>query len=199
MAKKNRPDWGPPGGEPLAPTKGQARNRKIVKWFFLLSVGLLIVVILAPSSDSDKMPSNVVLSPVGKLEQVILKETGSKSNLKETSGARMRSFTFSGGRVVIEMNGDENLSSGLTKSANRRLVLKAIKGLQKSAVTFDSAVIAVYYPLVDNLGNTSVDQVLKYSFSAARVVAINTDNVDTHGMDVGFADIATIVHPAFAW
>lgn len=180
-------------------TPQQQRNRRIVKVFFLASVGLLLAVMIMPASNSDDTQSTASLTPAERLEKYVLDETGDETNLKETGGSRLRALSLNDGKVVIEMNGDENISSGLTKSTNRRLVLKAIKGLQESGATFDSAVISVYYPLIDKLGNTSVDVVLMYSFSASRIAAINPDNVDAKGMDLGFADIDTFIHPAFAW
>lgn len=114
-------------------TPQQQRNRRIVKVFFLASVGLLLAVMIMPASNSDDTQSTASLTPAERLEKYVLDETGDETNLKETGGSRLRALSLNDGKVVIEMNGDENISSGLTKSTNRRLVLKAIKD-RKSVV-----------------------------------------------------------------
>lgn len=151
----------------------------------------------SPNATSDLM-TTVPQSPAQVLRDRVEKEAGSKSNLDGYS-SRIRTVTVDGGIASIEMNGDENLTEGTTKSSNRRLVLDAIRALKSSGITYDTAFIAVFYPLVDNLGGTSMEPVLRYTFSLERIGRIQPDNVDTKGMDYDFADIATIVHPAFRW
>ena len=142
--------------------------------------------------------TTVAQSPTEILKARVEKEAGSKSNIDGYS-ARVRTVSVEDGQVTIEMNGQENISDGTTKSANRRLVLDAITALKASGVTYETAFIAVYFPLVDNLGGTSMDPVLRYTFSSAQIMRIQPDNVDTKGMDSNFADLGTSVHPAFAW
>ncbi len=145
----------------------------------------------APKTTVPKTPAQI-------LEERVKDEAGAKSNLEGYS-SRIRTVTIENGIATIEMNGDENLTDGTTKSSNRRLVLDAIRALKSAGVAYDSAFIAVYYPLVDNLGAVSMEPVLRYSFSLERIGLIQPDNVDTKGMDYDFADLGTIVHPAFRW
>ena len=145
----------------------------------------------ADNTTVPKSSSQVLLERVEK-------EAGKKSNLDGFS-SRIRNVAIQGGKVSIEMNGNQNLTEGLTKSTNRRLVLDALKALKSSGVTYESAYIAVYYPLVNNLGEMSVLPVLRYTFSFEQIGRIQPENVDTKGMDRNFADLGTVVHPAFAW
>lgn len=197
MAKKPKNWSAPTPGSEVTPGQ-KKRSRKGPLIFALIAVGFLIAVIAAPSSDtssSEKVPA----TPAGQVQSAVTKQAGKSTNLDGVGGDRIKSVYISGGTLTVEMYGDENLSEGLTKSANRRLVLKAIKGIQNAGVSYTDATITVFYPLVDKLGNTSVDKVLSYSFSGAQISKINTDNVDTHNMDSGFADLGEYVHSAFAW
>jgi len=137
-------------------------------------------------------------SPARIIRNQVESEAGTKSNL-DGYESRVRNVLITDGVVTIEMNGDDNLSSGLVKSTNRRLVLDAISALKKAGVPFESADIFVYFPLVDNLGNVSMNAVLGYSFTVDRINQIQPENVDTKRMDSNFADLGTFIHPAFRW
>jgi hypothetical protein len=151
-----------------------------------------------PATTDSADETTVPKSPAQALQELVEKEAGSKSNLDGNS-SRIRTVSIEDGRATIEMNGDENLTEGTTKSSNRRLVLDAIKALKSSGVNYEIAFIAVHYPLVNNLGETAVEPVLRYTFSLEQIGRIQPDNVDTKGMDSNFADLGTIVHPAFVW
>lgn len=149
-------------------------------------------------SSSNSTAAAVPKTPAQILQERVEKEAGSKSNLDGYS-SRVRTVSIEDGRVTIELNGDENLTEGTTKSSNRRLVLDAIRALKSTDSSYEIAFIAVHYPLIDNLGGTSMEPVLRYTFSLDRIGRIQPDNVDTKGMDSDFADLGTIVHPAFRW
>jgi hypothetical protein len=100
---------------------------------------------------------------------------------------------------LIRLLGSENITSGLTKSSNRRLVLETIKAYQSAGLTSQFIAIDVYYPLVDNLGTEKLYRILGYGFTQDRIMAITADNIDTERMDENFADEFTFVHPEFQW
>lgn len=136
-------------------------------------------------------------SPEGRLTAAILEETG-KTNIKEY-GERIRLVEWSGEQTLIRILGNENISSGLTKSSNRRLVLETITAYQKSGLSSEIIAIEVFYPLVDNLGNETLNKVLGYGFTQERITKIQAGNIDTKMMDTNFADLFTAIHPAFRW
>jgi hypothetical protein len=194
MAKKNKNDMPPP-----PPGVSQFKARKGLALFALIAVGLLIAVAVAPSSDSKPTLQYGATTPAGIIESAITKEAGKSSSIDGAGGKRVKYILVSNMKINIEIYGDENLSGGLTKSANRRLVLDVIKAVQVAKVGFHEATIKVFYPLVDKLGNTTIDEVLSYTFTGGQLMKINTGNIDTHNMDSGFADVDQFIHPAFAW
>ena len=155
-----------------------------------------------PSSSESTIakttPATVAPSPESALRKFVEKEAGNSTNLDGYTG-RIKSLDVSGEQVLIDMHGSENLTDGMVKSANRRLVLNAITAYQKSGLTASEIFISVWYPLTDNLGNTTLRRVLSYGFSAAQISKINAENVDTKNMDTNFADISTGIYPAFRW
>lgn len=153
------------------------------------------------SSDSTvakTAPATVPASPESALRKLVEKEAGDSTNLDGYSG-RIKSLDVSDEQVLIDMHGSENLTDGMVKSANRRLVLDAITAYQKSGLTATEIFISVWYPLTDNLGNATLRRVLSYGFSAAQISKINAENVDTKNMDSNFADVSTAIYPAFRW
>jgi hypothetical protein len=172
------------------------RNRKILLGIFAALIVLPITISVLGGDSKPKLSATA--TPLEVLESNIKSEAGDSSNIQGYKN-RIQVLTLDSSMIYLEMNGDDNLTEGTIKSSNRRLVLDAIRAIQNSKVAFDTAVIAVRFPLVDNLGNTTMDLVLKYGFSAGRLNQINTANIDTHNMDVDFADISTIIHPSFEW
>ena len=193
MTKKNKIDTPPP------PPGAKKKSRKGPAIFALIAVGLLIAVVAAPSSDSKPTLQYGATTPAGIIEAAVIKEAGNSSSIDGAGGKRVKYILVSSKKIDIEIYGDENLSEGLTKSANRRLVLDTIKAVQDANVNFSEATIKVFYPLVDKLGNTTIDKVLSYTFTGAQLAKINTGNIDTHNMDNDFADVGQFIHPAFAW
>lgn len=164
------------------------------KRYWLL--GITAVFVLLGALQNDDEPSNDK-TPQGRLSTAVQKETG-KTNLKGY-GERIQLVEWSSAKTTIQLLGDENLSAGLTKSSNRRLVLEAIAGYQKTGLSSETIVIEVFYPLVDNLGNESLSRVLGYGFSQERISMIQPENIDPKLMDSGFADLFTSIHPSFRW
>ena len=136
-------------------------------------------------------------SPVARLIAAVSKETG-KTNI-EGYGDRIQLVEWSQEQTLIRVLGTENLTSGLTKASNRRLVLDGIRAYQESGLSSEFIAIEVYFPLVDNLGAENLRRVLGYGFTQERISLIQTQNIDTKRMDTNFADEFTYVHPAFAW
>ena len=193
MTKKNKNDMPPP------PPGAKKKSRKGPAIFALIAVGLLIAVVVAPSSDSKPTLQYGATTPAGIIEAAVIQEAGKSSNIDGSGGKRIKYILVSSEKIDIEIYGDENLSEGLTKSANRRLVLDTIKAVQDVKVGFSEVTIKVFYPLVDKLGNTTIDKVLSYTFTSDQLMKINTANIDTKNMDNGFADVDQFIHPAFAW
>jgi hypothetical protein len=136
-------------------------------------------------------------TPSERLTEAVLKETG-KSNVKGY-GDRIQVVESSEEQTLVRLLGDENLTSGLTKSSNRRLVLEAITAYQSSGITSQFIAIEIYFPLVDNLGTEKLFRVLGYGFTQERIMAITPGNIDTKRMDENFADEFTFIHPSFRW
>lgn len=164
------------------------------KRYWLLGITAIFVLLGALQNEDE--PANDK-TPQGRLSAAVRKETG-KTNLKGY-GDRIQLVEWSSAETTIQLLGDENLSTGLTKSSNRRLVLEAITGYQKSGLSSETIVIEVFYPLVDNLGNESLNRVLRYGFSQERISVIRPENVDPKQMDSNFADLFTSIHPTFLW
>jgi hypothetical protein len=191
---------------PMTPEELQKRKKKNKR--LLIFVGatfaFLFIVSVIPSSDDNSSSSGddessqpADTSPTGRLTSAVSKATG-KSNVSGY-GDRIQLLEWTEEQTLIRLLGDENLTSGLMKSANRRLVLDSIEAYQSSGLTSQTIVIDVYYPLVDNVGAEKLYRVLGYGFTQERISAIQTENIDTKRMDVGFADDFTYVHPAFVW
>jgi hypothetical protein len=202
MAKRNRTPTSPDEIKNLADKK----RRALI--FLGVAVGILVVVSLIPSSDDSSSDGNnadngnetsqpVDATPSGQLTDLVGKATG-KSNLNGY-GDRIQLAEWTEEQTLIRLLGDQNLTSGLMKSANRRLVLDAIKAYQSAGLTSEFIAVDIYYPLVDNLGTEKLYRVLGYGFTQERIMAINTDNIDTKRMDENFADEFTYVHPEFRW
>lgn len=136
-------------------------------------------------------------TPSERLTEAVLKETG-KSNVNGY-GDRIQVVESSEEQTLVRLLGDENLTSGLTKSSNRRLVLEAITAYQSSGITSQFIAIEIYFPLVDNLGAVKLFRVLGYGFTQERIMAITPGNIDTKRMDENFADEFTFVHATFRW
>lgn len=149
------------------------------------------------TSSTEVAPTTEVATPSQRLADAILTETG-RSNIRG-HGDRIQLVESSDEQTLIRLLGDENLTSGLTKGSNRRLVLRAITAYQAAGITSEFIAIDIYFPLVDNLGTVSLRRVLGYGFTQERIMAITPGNVDTKRMDANFADEFTFVHPAFRW
>jgi hypothetical protein len=173
-----------------------------------ITVGILVVVSLIPSGDDSSSDESSAgngndtsqpadATPSGQLTDIVRKATG-KSNV-DKHGDRIQLVEWTEEQTLIRLLGDQNLTSGLMKSANRRLVLDAIKAYQSAGLTSEFIVVDIYYPLVDNLGTEKLYRVLGYGFTQERIMAITTDNIDTKRMDENFADEFTFVHPEFRW
>jgi len=179
--------------------------------FFGGTPSFLLLVSIIPSGDdssssgrssgqSDTTQKAQTTQPAtadAKLSAAVRKEAG-KSNI-DNYGDRIQYIEWTEEQTLIRLLGDENLSSGLTKSSNRRLVLDAIEAYQSAGLASESIAIDIYFPLVDNLGNEKLYRVLGYGFTQERIMAINPGNIDTKRMDANFADEFTFVHPAFQW
>jgi len=162
------------------------------KRYWLLAITALFVMLGALQNDDETSNDT---TPEGRLSSAVLKETG-KTNLKGY-GSRIQLVEWSSAKTTIQLLGDENISTGLTKSSNRRLVLETIAAYKKSGLSSETIVVEVFYPLVDNLGNESLNRVLGYGFSQERISRIQPDNIDPKQMDSNFADLFTSIHPAF--
>ncbi len=167
------------------------RGRLIIIISLVLAVLFGIGSLTGSSTKTKTKTLDVNASPSDKLKFAIQKEVG--------SSIQIPSAYVAGDTVTVILSGTDNLTEGLTKSSNRRLVLKAIDGLRTSGVSYEKVVISVNYPLTDKLGNTREEKVLEFAFTRDRIVQINTDGVDVNNMDNGFADISTYIHPAFRW
>ncbi len=194
-----------------------SRRKKIViavvAFFFVTSI---IGAIFPSGNNTESTRSSVVkndettttpelsttitpeLSPEQKLTELINDSAGKDSNLDGING-RVKMLDIAEDQVLIDMYGDENLTEGLTKSANRRLILKAIDAYQKSELSADEVAISVWFPLVDEVGVSTLRRVLSYGFTAAQIAKIQTENIDTKSMDNGMADVYTVIYPAFRW
>ena len=164
------------------------------KRFWVLGI-IAFLVILGALQNEDTAP--VDKSPQGRLAAAVLKESGN-TNIKGY-GNRIQNVEWTNAKTTIQLLGDENLSEGMTKSSNRRLVLEAITAYQKSGLISDTISIEIFYPLIDNLGNQTLNRVLGYGFSQDRISRIRAENVDPKQMDLNFADMYTSIHPAFRW
>jgi hypothetical protein len=185
-----------------------SRGKKIVVgvvgFFLVMSlIGVLFGSDTATVSDSDEVPSATSESkepesPLEKLTKAVREEAGDKTNLDGYSD-RIKEISVTNEIVAIDLMGSDNLTEGLVKGANRGLVLDAIKAYQKASVSSEKLAITIWFPLVDNLGNAELDEVLIYEFSSSQIEKINPEGVDTKRMDENFADVYTYVHPAFEW
>lgn len=153
---------------------------------------------LPSSVDSAESTTTNPLTPKQKLTKLINETAGNDSNL-EGINVRVKSIDIADDQVLIDMYGDENLTQGLMKSANRRLVLDAIDAYQSSGLNADQVSISVWYPLVDEAGVATLRRVLSYGFSSSQIARIQTENIDTKRMDNGMADTYTAIYPAFRW
>lgn len=205
MTKKNRNAQHP------EETKKPVVTRRRALIFVGVALGFLVIISMIPSNedsssngdntdqsaDADVTSPAEAVTPVGRLTDAIRDETG-KSNI-EGYGDRIQLVEFSEEQTLIRLLGSENITSGLTKSSNRRLVLETIKAYQSAGLTSQFIAIDVYYPLVDNLGTEKLYRILGYGFTQDRIMAITADNIDTERMDENFADEFTFVHPEFQW
>ncbi len=172
--------------------KSAGKRRRII----VIVVAVLVVFpIIGALFGSDAKTTTTTpaanASPLTKLTNAVTDEVGSSKDV--------RAINLTEGSAVIDLNGKDNLTEGLIKSSNRRLVLKAIDGLRTSGVSYTEVQISVYFPLTDKLGNTTTELVLQYAFTRDRILMINTEGVDVKDMDAGFADISTVIAPAFRW
>jgi hypothetical protein len=180
---------------------------------FFVFMTLLGVIFPADSEDTNQTSSSqqdkdsdatttttsaIELTPKQKLTALINEEAGNDSNL-DGINVRIKSLDIAQDQILIDLYGDENLTSGLMKSANRRLILKAIDAYQSSGLTADQVSISVWFPLVDEAGVATLRRVLSYGFSASQIARIQTANIDTKRMDSGMADVYTAIYPAFRW
>jgi hypothetical protein len=149
------------------------------------------------SSSDSSIPQNPE-SAEDKLAKAIRDAAGDRTNLEGYSD-RIKDLSITDEMVSINLMGSDNLTEGLVKGANRNLVLDAIKAYQNAALTSEKLSITIWFPMVDNLGNAELDEVLIYEFSSEQVGKINPDGVDTKRMDDDFADLYTYIHPAFEW
>ena len=180
------------------------------KTFLSLGVVLILWVSLGslPASDGAKSKSSistnsktenaVFQTPEEELTELINTTAGNDSNI-EGIDMRVRSLELTADEASIELYGDENLTEGLIKSSNRRLVLKTIDAYQASGIKAEQVNISVWFPLVDEAGVPTLRQVLSYGFSSSQIARIQTSNIDTERMDNGMADVYTSIYPAFRW
>ena len=167
------------------------RGRLVIIISVVLAVLFGIGSLTGSSDKTETKTPATNASPSDKLKFAVQEEVG--------SSVQIPTAFVAGDSATIMLTGSDNLTEGLIKSSNRRLVLKAIDGLRTSGVSYKKVVISVNFPLTDKLGNTSEEKVLEFAFSRNRIVQINTAGVDVHDMDYGFADINTFIHPSFAW
>jgi hypothetical protein len=185
-----------------------SRGKKIVfaiiaSFVVLSSVGALFgsdTTSTSNSSDpfSDSSISQNPESAEDKLAKAIRGEAGDTTNLEGYSD-RIKELSITDEMVSISLMGSDNLTEGLVRGANRNLVLDAIKAYQNAALTSEKLSITIWFPMVDNLGNSELDEILIYEFSSDQIRKIYPHGVDTKGMDENFADLYTYIHPAFEW
>jgi hypothetical protein len=149
------------------------------------------------SSSDSSIPQNPE-SAEDKLAKAIRDEAGDRTNIEGYSD-RIKDLSITDEMVSINLMGSDNLTEGLVKGANRNLVLDAIKAYQNAELTSEKLSITIWFPMVDNLGNAELDEVLIYEFSSEQIGKINPAGVDTKRMDQDFADLYTYIHPAFEW
>jgi hypothetical protein len=186
-----------------------SRTKKIVVAVvaFFLVTSIIGAIFPSEKKNESSTSSNVktdestiatALSPEQKLTKLINDSAGKDSNL-DGINVRIKSLDIASDQVLIDMYGDENLTEGMMKSANRRLILKAIDAYQASGLKAKEVSISVWFPLVDEVGVSTLRRVLSYGFSASQIAKIQTENIDTKSMDNGMADVYTVVYPAFRW
>lgn len=99
--------------------------------------------------------------------------------------------------VSIEWTVRENLTEGLTKDTLRLEATDALEAVQKSGVPYTAVHLTPKYTLVDQLGNESLDTVMRGSWPAEVVSDINWDGFNFKNVTEIVPDVW--VHPAFVY
>lgn len=98
--------------------------------------------------------------------------------------------------VQVEYLGKENLSSSMTTKGMKMAVLEAVYAVKGLKLDISDVGISVKYPLVDKLGNTTEEYVIKSDFDKETIDKLNDNK---HAIDIdNLPDIATSwwEHPA---
>lgn len=104
------------------------------------------------------------------------------------------------GSITISWAINENITEGLTKDTGRLETVDILRAVHDSDVD-DYTILVLHgtYSLVDQLGNTSEDEVFSAIYEHETVDAINYDNFDfKQAWDPGVA-FSPFIHPAFIY
>lgn len=150
----------------------------------------------APKKTAAPKPSKPALTPEQTIKKAIEKKTGSKSNFDKR---RVRQVDiWDDGVVNIQLNGDENISEGLTKDGVRSLMKDVIEVAQDLKLDPKELRIMIWYQLVDQYGQEFEHPVLTYGISGTVLKKINTEYLYGEDLD-GVADQELNIHPAFKY
>src|SRR5205807_9845194 len=109
------------------------------------------------------------------------------------------SYPTLGERVLVTWAIDENLTEGLTKDTARTEAVDILKAIHDVRPDMSGVFLEGTYPLVDKLGNSQEETVVRASYELNVVMGINYDGFNFKNVfEDGVASSAD-VHPAFVY
>ena len=99
--------------------------------------------------------------------------------------------------VYIKFTVDDNLTGGFIKRGAKLDIIKILKEIDVSNLTYDSVLIEGTFPLADIYGNSKESRVFLTTYSSETVNRINWDGFNSDNIYLVAEQAASFIHPAF--
>lgn len=99
--------------------------------------------------------------------------------------------------IYVKFKGDDNLTANMIVTGIQGDIKGILENVKKSEVPFNDINVVATFPMVDQYGNESEDDVVDLLYTKATVDKINFDNFLTDNV-YSVADIKAYIHPEFA-
>ncbi|RJO58951.1 hypothetical protein C4546_05115 [Candidatus Parcubacteria bacterium] len=188
--------------QPSQEQKPKSKLKRLGKRVLAVIVGLValfvILIIVAVATDNKNSNSNsagsennnassVEMTYESKLEKAITDEIGAKNNMDKPKVRSVK--VMNPNETLVEINGDENLTSGMTKKGIDKDILNTFKAIFATDTNPNLlASVDVYFPTVDKYGNESDNRVIRALLKRETANKIQWDNILLENIPAVFDD-----------
>ena len=181
-----------------------AKSKSLLIWVALGSILFLVLVIVVvvaiPGEDEAGTPV-AYQTPEQAVRSAIVEALG-KSNREVPGGSsnarQVQKVAFNDGVITVQWTINGNLSSGMRIRGAKMDVIKILKAVQGSSISYKSILVEGTFPLVDKYGNASERQVVTAPYDRSTVDKINWDNFLTNNVfQIADGEFGALLHKDF--